>query len=776
MKKSNNNFFFLYYTFLFIFCYIPANAQIKGIVIDDNNLPIESATIQIFNRDSLLMGGSSTNYKGVFEVFFMQADSCFLLVSHVGYNSKRLFLNNILETIDIGVLKLEPKLEQLNEVIVTAKSQLSKIDKILIFPTELNKQHASDGFKLLNNLMIPQIDIDMLKKSVTIRGKPVLLSINGRPISNSDEISMINPQDILRVEYHETPTGFYAGNEAVIDFIIRQYEFGGYFGINGTQHFSYTSGNYMAMARINHEKSEFSLGYSYDYLRDKGINKNIYEIFLFPDVELKRTESTENTDLSIQRNKAHQIFFNYYVANNSNHLNLQFGYNDRANPNNKWISRQFYAGKYNFIRNLSDITTESSKQPYFSFYTSQQFKNKQSLYIAFNLNHSKNSYSRYYQESDENNISNAISSAVNENFTNLMTTTHYTKLLKNGKSLDIQFADFYKYTKSNYNGMRTNKEKLLTNEILLFFYLNKQWEKLYASLRIGGSHTQYKQSNSDTKTYISFRPSIIIKYKVNEQNSIQYRGYWDNSFPTLSLLTDIEQSIDLLQKRKGNPDLKMMRLLTNRLTYSHISDVFNTDFSLEYYNYFPTIKNSVFYDGNYFIHTFENNGTYHQISPAIGITLKFFENKLNFKLNSGLNYYQVTGTNKGNKMNWYFNPSIQYFYRNFSFNAFYNSPRKGLSNSLNYWNYSERYGLSASYNKNDLSFTVGTQNPFSIYKMEINKVFNEYTSQNVMYNSQYDHLLYVQFKYVFTLGRKYTYSNIDSTQSSNSAILKGTKD
>lgn len=762
--------------FLCFVCTMHINAQIKGIVVDDNNLPIESATIQILNRDSTLMAGGSTNYKGEFEISVTPVDSCFLLVSCVGYDSKKLLLHNIQGVVNIGTLKLESKLEQLNEVTVTAKSQLSQIDKTLIFPSELNKKHASDGFKLLNNLMIPQIDVDLLKKSVTRRGKSVLLAINGRPINNSDEINMMNPQDILRVEYHETPTGFFAGNEAVIDFIIRQYEFGGYLGINGTQHFSYVAGDYMAMVRVNHKKTELSLGYSYGYLKDKNINKNVDEMFLFPDVELRRTENTEDMDSSVQRNKIHQVFFNYYLINKSNRFNLQLGYKENAIPDNILQSRQFYSGKYNFIRNLRDVTTESSKQPYVSFYTSQQFKNEQSLYAAFNLSHSRNNYSRYYEELDENNISNLISSDVNENFINIMTTGYYTKSFKKGNSMDIQFADFYKLTESNYRGIFTSKEKLFTNEVLIFFYLNKQWGKLYTSFRIGGSHIQYKQSDTYKKTYTSFRPSLIIKYKLNEQNSIQYRGYWDNSFPTLSLLTDVEQSIDFLQKRKGNPNLKIMKLLSNRLTYSHISEIFNAELSLEHYNYFPTIKNSVSYSGSYFIHSYESDGTYSQLSPGIGLTLKLFENKLNFKLNAGFNYYQVTGTNKNDRMNWYLNPSIQYFYKDFSLNAFYSSPKKGLSNSLNFWNYSERYGLSASYNKNNLSFTVGTQNPFSIYKTEICKIFDKYTSRNVTYNSQYDHLLYVQFKYTFTTGRKYTYSNINSNQNLNTAILKGSKD
>jgi hypothetical protein len=759
---------------LLIVYVIAVNAQIGGRIVNEEEQPLEAANIVLRASDSTFIAGAASDAEGIFELKVsnkLGQSEYLLVISSVGYQTQVLHLKSIPPQLDLGKIIMQNV--SLAEVTVTAKSQLVKTDKVLIFPSELDKKHASDGFGLLKNLMIPQIDIDLLSKEVTTRGKDVTLLINGRPVTKKEEITGLRPQDILRVEYNDMPTGFYAGNEAIIDFITRQYEFGGYLGVNGTQHFSYTSDNYMAMARMNHKKSEYSLGYSCDYLTDKDIHKDITELFIYPDSELKRTE----TGLpSLQKNKAHQVFFNYYYANNPNRFNLQIGYNDRKSPGNTLLSTQVYSGKDNFTRNLSDTITESNKQPYLSLYTYQEFKNKQSLYFSFNINRSKNYYQRHYEETDEENGINSIFSLVDENYLTAMTMADYTKSFRNGKSLDVRFVDFYRNTKSSYEDPVTNTEKLLTNEMLGFLFLNKQWQKLYLSFCLGGSYTHYEQSNYDKYDYFSFRPSLVTKYNINDQNSVGYSVYMDNSFPTLDLLTDIEQPIDFLQKRKGNPNLKLIGLLSNRLTYAYLTDIVGANINFEYYKYSPTIKNTVYYDGAQFIHSYESEGTFHLLSPGVGITLKLFEKKLNLKVNSGLSYYHVTGNNGNSETCWYINPSVQYLYEDFSLNVFYNSPRKGLSNSLNFWDYSERYGLSVSYNKNGLSLTAAMQNPFSTYKSTNRKSFDVYSSKSITCNSQNDHLFYIQFNYNFSFGRKHTYSNINSSQSSNSAILKGSKD
>lgn len=455
---------------------------------------------------------------------------------------------------------------------------------------------------------------------------------------------------------------------------------------------------------------------------------------------------------------------------------MQLGYNDKKSPDNILQSLQLYSGKYNFTRNLVDNTTEKSKQPYISLYTYQQFKNKQSIYIHSNLNYSENYFHRFYKETSKDSNVNTISSTVNENYLNTMTNMNYTKSFTKERELTVQFANFYHNTKSKYEGANINNEKLLTSESLGFLHFSKKWSKLFLLLRLGGSYLYYKQNDIESKNYYSFRPSVIAKYDLNSKNSIQYRGSWDNSFPTLSLMSDVVQPIDFLQKRKGNPDLKIMKLLSNSLTYSYLSDFFNANISLEYYNFSPTIKNTVYYNGFHFIHSYESNGSYQMITPGIGLTLKLFENKLNFKVNSGLNRYIITGITNDQHTNWYINPSVQFFYKDFSINAFYYSPRKGISNSLNFWGNSERYGLYVSYNKKGISLTIGTQNPFSIYSKTNQKTFDVYSAQTIKYNSQNDHLLYLTFSYNFSFGRDYKYSKINSDSPSNSAIVKGLKD
>lgn len=295
MKKPIKYKLLRYITFLlslFIFT-IGINAQsykISGMIKSKSSNPVEYATVRLINNDSIFIDGGVSDSEGMFTVEFIKKDNYHLIISCVGFQNKLIALNNIENSTNIGSIVVDSISTQLEEVVVRGSSQIRKEDKILIFPTKLEQKHAANGFELLNNLMIPQIDIEQLTKTITIRGKNVLLAINGRPVKSKEEIIMLRPQDVMRVEYHDLPKGFYAGNEAVIDYITHQYEVGGYFGVNGTQNLTYTGGNYLATARVNYQKSEFSVGYYYDYLTDRNIRNKIDELFVYPDSDLKRSE------------------------------------------------------------------------------------------------------------------------------------------------------------------------------------------------------------------------------------------------------------------------------------------------------------------------------------------------------------------------------------------------------------------------------------------------------------------------------------------------------
>ncbi|MDD3940133.1 MAG: TonB-dependent receptor [Phycisphaerae bacterium] len=763
--------------FLLFFLPIFVNAQVftlKGKIMRSNNKPIEFANVRIMNVDSVLVNGGVTDANGNFSINLQQGDDYFLLVSYIGFQDKYIALSGLESSVDIGTIVLKGDNKMLGELVVTAKQQINQLEKSLIFPSDLNKKHASNGFELLNNMMIPQLNIDLLNKQVSARGKDVTLLINGRPISTKAEITGLRPQDILRVEYHDMPTGVFSEYEVALDFITRQYNYGGYIGIEAAQQLSYMNGTFLAMARLNRNNSEYSLAYSFDFIDDKSIRRDINETFYYPDNQnLHRNE----TGLpSIEKKRAYHVFFNYNYRKDSVQVNVKTGYKNVETPENQMLSSQLYDGRFNYSMNLMDNSTERNKNPYLSFYTNWKLKNKQDIRIRGSIDYLKNYYNRYYEESQENEPATSFRSIVNEDFYSIVLGATYLKKFSKDRDISFIVTNFTDISKSKYEGTSNNNDRLAMSETLYLLNLSKKWSKLYLSLRLGGSSLQQFQKDLKNKHYWSHRPGVTMRYIINPNNILQYRVLMANSFPLMVLYNNVEQSIDFLQKRKGNPSLKIQQIFDNRFNYSFTSNHLNVDYVFNHVHTTPGIIRRVNYDGESFIHSYFNYGTHNFLNSEIGIALKLLENRINVKINGGVYHYLITGDTQFRETNFYLNPMLMILYKNININMFYNSPRKGLYPTSDSWTTSERYGMTATYSKKGLSFTLGTQNPFSTYKRTVERNFGDYSSQSYFYNSQNHHLFYVKLNYNFSFGQKHKYSDININKGVNSAIMKGSKD
>jgi len=81
----------------------------------------------------------------------------------------------------------------LQEVVVKAARVVNKVDGKLIFPSEVQKQNSHSGFSLLGKLMLPNIRVDELSRSIVAinqRGS-VQVRINGI-IANVHEVQALD--------------------------------------------------------------------------------------------------------------------------------------------------------------------------------------------------------------------------------------------------------------------------------------------------------------------------------------------------------------------------------------------------------------------------------------------------------------------------------------------------------------------------------------------------------------------------------------------------------
>ena len=92
----------------------------------------------------------------------------------------------------------------LDEVEVKGREFIRKEDFMLIIPGKQQSKHATTGYDLLDNLMIPGLDVDKQSGIVKNFNGLVTLYINGRK-ADFREVKSLRSKDIEKIEYHDAP-------------------------------------------------------------------------------------------------------------------------------------------------------------------------------------------------------------------------------------------------------------------------------------------------------------------------------------------------------------------------------------------------------------------------------------------------------------------------------------------------------------------------------------------------------------------------------------------
>lgn len=119
--------------------------------------------------------------------------------------------------------------KEIDEVVVKAKMQHTNAMSSTYIPTLKQRQSAQNAIDLLQQLALPQININLMDNVVTTTsGQSVAIYINYIPAS-AEEMEGILTSDVRRVEYLDFPADpRFQGNEHVVNFIVQKYEYGGY--------------------------------------------------------------------------------------------------------------------------------------------------------------------------------------------------------------------------------------------------------------------------------------------------------------------------------------------------------------------------------------------------------------------------------------------------------------------------------------------------------------------------------------------------------------------
>ncbi|MCL1943613.1 MAG: carboxypeptidase-like regulatory domain-containing protein [Candidatus Azobacteroides sp.] len=751
---------------------LSAQIRIEGSVSDiEKNLPIESVNISLLRQDSSFVKGTRSDKEGKFSINNIAEGNYIISASFVGYATSFILLENIDKSVNIGNINLAPSAVMLDDVVVSAGPVIRKADKQVIFPSPLQTKAANTGIALLRNLQLPRVVINPVDNSITsVDGGELQLRINGVQASKTD-IAALLPNDILRIDYYDNPGLRYQNASIVLDFITRKKESGGNIAVNLMNAVSDVRfGENFVAAKYNHKKSEFSTNIYWESRGLKWTREN-KEIFNFPDQSLERIESGEPTKFKYDNI---DLSLNYNLQNNDNYLfNVKFRYTDDNTPN-ELGDRVSYILQNAEKLNIYDHSSTFSESPALDIYYLQKLKNNQQLIFNIVGTYINTENSRIYQENRGDEITTDIYSHIMGDKYSLIGEADYEKTLKNGK-ISGGIKHTQSYLKNNYTGDTNALVDMNTAETYAYIEYQLNFNKLNYTFGLGGMRTYNSQDRFHDEKYI-FRPTFRVAYHADNHLFLRYNAYVSGYSPSLSDLNDVEQTIDSLQIKRGNPALKSVTYFSNAISANWTKGIFALElFSSYSYDYKPVME-SITYEDGIFIRSNENQKGFHrlmfrltpQLQPcdyiAVSVTPWF-----NRYISEGIEYthtYSYFGI-KG---------SLTAMYKNWSLTAEMNTRNNDL------WGETITYGerlhtILIGYNTDRWSISARAINPFSKnYDLKTKLLSSLIYSEQSAYSDKLKQLFIVNFSMNLNFGRKYnTKGRSIQNEDTNSGILSGKK-
>ncbi|MFT4222820.1 outer membrane beta-barrel protein [Dysgonomonas sp.] len=756
---------------------IASGAQVKvsGSVIDANtHNTVEFANIALLKNDSTFYAGASSDTLGLFAFNNIPKDNYILSATFVGYTKTYVPVQVNGTDINVGTVSLATSDVMLKDVTVTANAVIQKPDRKIIIPSDAQIKASNSGVTLLRNLQLSRIIINPISNAITLPGgDAVQLRINGVEVTIA-EVVALQPEDIIRIEYHDDPGMRYGGAAAVIDYITRRKESGGNLSTNltNTPHKIGFSEDYFS-AKVNHKKSEFGVN-AYWHYRDLKWTRENKEIFVFPDKVLERDEKGEPTKV---KENSLNIAANYSLLETDNYMfNATFRnrYEDEPNAFSNRKSTT-YSSDGSAPLSILDESSIRSNTPSLDLYFQKNLKNDQLLIFNIVGTYINSKSTRLYQERREENLTTDIFSDVRGDKYSLITEGIYERKIGEGK-LSTGLKHTQSYTNNTYSGNVETDISLKFAETYGYAEYQFKKNKFSYTFGLGLMRTYNSQDEKSNKKYI-LRPNVRISYNINDNAYIRYNGLISGYSPSLSDLNNVEQEIDSLQIRRGNPNLKTVMYYVSTLNAGYNKGIFGIEFYMRHsYDHKP-IMEQITFEGGKFVRSNINQKGFHRLYAETTVKLKPFKDYLTLSITPGVNRFISYGESFTHTYtSWRVRGSIVANYKQWSLTA------EAYGRWNNFWAETQEIGerihmIMAGYKADKWSLNLGILEPFSNnYSVGSRNRSTLVPTQSDVYTNKLNKIIMISFSLNLNFGRQYKAADKRlNNNDTDSGIMSGTK-
>lgn len=592
---------------------------VRGKVVDENQMPVEFATVVLFNAaDSSSIKAGYTLDDGSYDFAAIPSGTYYLQTLLVGYNTIKTPAFAIHDQyVEHAPVVLTPSVTELGEVVVTTTKPIIEVkaDKTVFNVEGSAVATGNDALEVLRKA--PGVVVDNNEQLMLIGKSGVRVFIDGKQsiLTGSDlaaYLKTIQGSQIEAIEIITQPSSRYEadGNAGIINIrLIKDKSL----GTNATISTNYNQGYHgrgNGNLNINHRNKSVLLYGNVNYA--KGTNSN-WQHFqrtipgLYVNQRNTGIDSWNNgfvragIDLTTGKNSTTGILVNggrnTWKGRTSVHTNIHNSPDESAN------------------QLLDGTNTTNNRRDNYNFNVNYRFDNKSGkvfnvdadygAFINDGTNFQPNQYydavtgaptvSRIYTANTPTQIDIATFKADYETpllkgvlglgtKVSVVTTDNnyeFFQVLENGPVLDIDVSNRFRY-QENVNAGYIN--------------WNRQWSKLGLQLGVRmeqtnskGDLTSYKpvDDESVTRHYLDFFPSGGLTYQLNQQNTFRLTYSRRIDRPGYQDLNPFEFRLDELTYMKGNPFLRpqysnsvaightFKYTLNTTLTYSLVTDLFS---------------------------------------------------------------------------------------------------------------------------------------------------------------------------------------------------------
>ncbi|MDR2691118.1 MAG: TonB-dependent receptor [Dysgonamonadaceae bacterium] len=737
--------------------------NLSGSIINSNTLqPVEGAIVNLLTSDSSLVNNVLSKADGSFVIKQVQSGNYFLEITHVGLETKTVQISNLSENIDLGKIEMFEKTLELEEVSVTANSNLTKIDRQIIFPTATQLNTSFSGLDVLSKIMLPRLIVNTTMNTIrSLSPKGVQIRINDVKSTTEDLLS-IQPKDIVRIEYIDMPGVRYGEVSEVINIITRRRERGGVVGTNLIQALTTNYSNDYVYAKINHKESEFGIAYNFIYNNHADTYSTNNQSFLLKDgTEYNiRKVGVKSPSESMQHNMA----FTYnWTRENKTIFNLLLR-NRYYFPESSAV-QHIFEGE-NLSGSLSNFkSTTKSHTPSLDLYLFHQLDNRQSITVNTVGTLINTDYRRNYREyvyPDEVLDSHYEYTVDGKKYSSISEAIYEYKIKNN-----LIFSSGIQHTQGYTKNVYTNQDDSETvndmhnSETYLYSQIQGKVNKFGYQFGAGLSR-QYFKEGAAKYTFYTFRPSLSLSYFFTDRLSLRYQFYITPLLPSLSNLSDVRQQQNKYEVWEGNPHLKPYRAYANNLTYGLNFKRINVQLS----GYYQLSKNPIMSvsvrrideeDAFYFVYGIENQKSYQHLQTRLFTRIEVIKDRLYLSAWSGVNRYINQGNEYVHTYTGYFGGiQLEGNYKNWILSANLDSDLKYLFAETLYCN-SKSANVGIKYKHKDLQAGIAVMNPFlpNGSPSGSNYLSSTVKKEDRSYSRDYGNMVTLSLSWDFSFGRKY---------------------